>query len=130
MMQRILGGLTLLGLAALAAGCFSERTTTGPAGGSCGVSLDPSQFGSTIIAIQSFAFDPAAVHVKTGGKVTWVNCEPSGTPSHTTTADGGAWDSPLLDPGSTYTVTFTTAGPFAYHCTPHPFMTASVVVDP
>jgi plastocyanin len=122
--------LSTLVLLALAAGCFSERGATGPSGGSCDVSLGPSQYGSTIVAIQGFAFNPAPVRVKVGGKVTWLNCEPAGTPSHTTTADLGAWSSPLLDPGLTYTATFNSVGTFAYHCEPHPSMTAQVVVDP
>jgi plastocyanin len=130
MIRRLVGGLSMLGVIALAAACFSERSATGPSVGSCSVTLDPAQFGSTIVAIRNFAFTPTPVHVRTGGTVTWVNCEPAGTPSHTTTADGGAWGSPLLDPGLTYTATFNTAGTFTYHCEPHPSMTASVIVDP
>lgn len=130
MIRKIAGGLVMAGVLALAAACFSERGSVGPSGGDCRVDLDPSQFGTTIVAIENFAFLPASVNVKVGGKVTWVNCEPPGTPAHTTTADGGAWGSALLDPGVTYTFTFATAGTYAYHCEPHPSMTGTVVVDP
>ena len=82
------------------------------------------------VAIQNFAFDSNSVRVRVGGRVTWVNCEPAGTPSHTTTADGGAWGSSLLAPGQTFTTTFPTAGTFTYHCEPHTFMTGQVIVDP
>jgi plastocyanin len=36
---------------------------------------------------------------------------------------------PFLNPGATYTVTFAQGGTFAYHCTPHPFMVAKIVVQ-
>ncbi len=121
----------LLALLALTGACVSDRSgATGPSAGACTANLDPAQFGSTIIAIQSFAFLPTPVHVTVGSKVTWINCEPAGTPAHTSTADGGAWGSALLDPGFTYTFLFPTPGTFAYHCEPHPSMTAQIVVDP
>ncbi len=131
MMRLFSAGMTALFLVVLATACFSERSNvTGPSGGACSVSLDPSQFGSTVIAIRSFSFQPTPVHVKVGGKVTWLNCEPAGTPSHTSTADGGAWGSALIDPGTTYTFLFAAAGTFSYHCEPHPSMTAQIIVDP
>lgn len=129
MIRRIGGGLAVLGLLAFGVACYSDRSGTGPSAGSCTANLDPSRFGSVIIAIQGFAFNPTPVQLRTGGKVTWVNCESAGTPSHTTTSDNAVWGSTPLDPGAAYTVTFPTAGTFAYHCDPHPFMTAQVVVQ-
>ncbi|HEY7683603.1 MAG TPA: plastocyanin/azurin family copper-binding protein [Gemmatimonadales bacterium] len=118
-----LGALTLLGA------CFSERGGTSASSGGCDLSLDPSQYGSTIIAIQNFAFNPTPAHVKAGGKVTWVNCEAGGV-AHTTTSNGAVWDSNLLNEGVTYTFTFPSAGSFDYHCTVHPSMVAQLIVDP
>ena len=85
--------------------------------------------GSTLVAIRNFAFLPNAVTVKAGSSVTWLNCEPAGTPSHTTTSDQGVWHSPLLAPGDAFTQTFDTPGVFPYFCTVHPFMTATVTVE-
>jgi len=131
MIRKLCSGAAGLALLAFAAACFSERSNvTGPSGGACSVSLDPSQFGSTVIAIRGFSFQPTPVHVKAGNKVTWLNCEPAGTPSHTSTADGGAWGSALIDPGTTFTFLFPTSGTFSYHCEPHPSMTAQIIVDP
>ena len=76
-----------------------------------------------------FAFLPNDLHVKVGGSVTWLNCEPPGTPSHTTTSNQGVWNSPLLEPGAAFTQTFNTPGVFAYICAVHPFMTASITVE-
>ncbi len=111
-------------------GCFSERTS-GPgvdlAG--CSAQLPSEAFGTTIVIIRDFAFAPAQVRVRSGTKVTWVNCEAPGTDSHTSTADAGSWTSPLLASGTTYTQEFATTGAFAYHCEPHPGMMGTVTVE-
>lgn len=130
MLGRLLTGVAALGVVALSLGCFSERGGTGPSAGACRATLDPGQFGSVVIAVEGFTFQPATVRVDAGGQVTWVNCEPPGTPQHTSTDDGGAWDSGLLETGDTYSFTFPTAGTFTYHCELHPGMTAQVQVDP
>jgi plastocyanin len=120
-------------LAAVAA-CVSDREATGPsqAVSGCQLPLDSAALGAAVtpVAIQNFAFVPGQIHVRVGTTVTWVNCEPPGTPDHTTTSDGGVWGSDLLAPGATFSFTFTQVGTFPYHCTPHPFMLATVVVEP
>jgi Copper binding proteins, plastocyanin/azurin family len=60
-----------------------------------------------------------------GDTVAWLN---SGTMQHTVTSDGGAFDSGMIAPGATWEHRFTSAGTFAYHCTPHPWMKAVVHV--
>jgi plastocyanin len=44
------------------------------------------------------------------------------------TADDGAWDSGLIEPGATWQHTFEKPGTYAFHCTPHPFMKGVVTV--
>ena len=126
------GTLLLVLFAALLAGCFSERSAaTAPSlGGECRVPLTADLLGATVIVVRDFSFQPTEIRVKQGGKVIWVNCSASGDPAHTSTADGGAWDSPTLAPGAAYGRTFDQAGSFPYHCSPHPFMTGTVVVEP
>jgi plastocyanin len=128
--------LALVSVTALAAGgaCFSERqAATAPPGGTetCNIPVNSPIVGSTvaIVAIRNFGFHPQTVTVKPGTTVTWVNCEPEGIDAHTSTADGGQWDSPFLEPGATYSHTFSAAGTFDYHCIPHPSMQATVVVQ-
>jgi plastocyanin len=129
------GPCALLGLAlagvVIASACFSEHSaTTAPsASATCSLPLGPGVGGSTLVAIRGFAFLPGDVHVKAGGSVTWVNCEPAGTPAHNSTSAQGVWQSPLLAPGDAFTQTFETPGVFPYLCTIHPFMTASVTVE-
>ena len=82
------------------------------------------------VSIQDFFFDPDQLTVAPGTTVTWVN---EGEAPHTVTStDGKELDSATLQPGNTYSFTFKAddAGEtYAYQCTIHPQMTASVTVS-
>jgi plastocyanin len=107
-------------------GCFSERSPAAVEEGECRFPAGEGIPGSTVVVVRGFAFGPSEVRVRPGERVTWVNCAED---AHTSTADGGEWDSPLIAPGNAFTRTFETAGEFPYHCTPHPFMTGRVLVE-
>ena len=77
------------------------------------------------ISIKNFAFSVSSLNISSGTVVKWTNNDAT---AHTVTADDGSFDSGELGPGQSYTRTFTSAGTFAYHCTYHPMMTASIVV--
>ncbi|MFC1411887.1 plastocyanin/azurin family copper-binding protein [Streptacidiphilus sp. N1-12] len=79
------------------------------------------------VAIKGFAFAPAALVVKAGTTVTWTNQDGD---AHTVTSQGsgGPLNSPALATGQSYSYRFTTPGTYAYLCTIHPFMTATVTV--
>lgn len=81
------------------------------------------------VSIKNFTFDPAVITVKVGTTVTWTNSDQD---PHTVTSDGksGPLNSKPLNQGETFQYTFTQAGTFAYLCTIHPFMTATVTVTP
>ncbi len=81
------------------------------------------------VAIRNFAFSPAVLKVKAGTTVTWTNQD---TDPHTVTSagSGGPLKSAALTTGATYRYTFTKPGTYAYLCTIHPFMTATVEVTP
>ena len=117
--------LSLLLLAVVAA-CFSERDATGPVEGVCSLPVGEGVPGSTLVIVRAFTFTPAELRVRPGDRVTWVNCDPD---AHTSTADAGQWASPLLANGDAFTQTFDAVGDFPYHCEPHPFMTARVIVE-
>lgn len=125
--------IRVVALAAFAVGlggCVSERSSgPAPAAGECRVPLNTDVLGGTLVAIRGFAFLPGEVRVKAGSKVTWVNCESADVPPHTSTSDQGTWGSPTIAPGVTYSRIFDQVGTFSYHCEPHPFMTAKVVVE-
>ena len=80
------------------------------------------------VPIQSFKYKPAIVHVRAGGRVTWVNRDAAG---HTATFTAGPskLDTDRLDKGERATLTFPKAGRYAYVCAFHAFMKGEVVVD-
>ena len=80
------------------------------------------------------AYDPLELEVAVGTTVTWTNDDQvahtvtSGTSDGTAGEPDGAFDSGFIDPGGTWSYTFTEAGSFAYYCTPHPWMKGTVTV--
>jgi amicyanin len=115
--------IVLLIASCMSAGCYSSpapsATTAPPA----------SAAGGTSVAIKNFAFDPSTLTVKTGSTVTWVNND--GTP-HALASDAGspaAFTSDSLSTGASYTFTFTQPGTYSYHCSIHPSMKGTVVVQ-
>jgi plastocyanin len=64
--------------------------------------------------------------VSVGSSVTWKNND---TTTHDVTGDAGGFTTGQIAPGASSTVTFQTAGSFAYHCSIHPGMVASVKVQ-
>lgn len=79
------------------------------------------------VTISNFAFDPATITIKAGQTVTWTNQD---TVAHTVVADDNSWKSPDINNGASFSHTFTTAGTYAYHCSIHPKMKATVIVTP
>lgn len=77
------------------------------------------------VPISELAFETEDLRIPAGTTVRWVNEDPV---AHTSTSDDGMWDSGLFGPGETFELRFTEPGTYPYHCTPHPFMTGTVVV--
>ncbi len=77
------------------------------------------------VEMRTMTFNPKRIDVAAGSTVRWTNNDPL---VHTITADDGSWDSGPIEPGKTWTHTFTQPGEYAFHCTPHPFMKAVIVV--
>jgi plastocyanin len=82
--------------------------------------------GAMTIDITNFKFLPAAVTVRAGTKVTWLNNDAA---PHTATAKGpGGFDTGNLTKGHRRAIVLSTPGTYAYICEIHPFMHATVVV--
>ena len=81
---------------------------------------------NTAVDIAGFAFSPQTVTVHVGDTVTWTNGDAQ---HHTATADDGSFNTGAINSGSSKSVTLTTAGTFPYHCSIHPSMTATIVVE-
>jgi plastocyanin len=118
----------MLILACLSAGCTSYSGTPGPAATAAATPVPAAA--ANAIAIKNFAFSPATLTVKAGTTVTWTNSD--GT-SHTVVSDTGApvaFTSPPIANGASFLFTFTQAGTYPYHCSIHPSMTGTIVVQP
>lgn len=75
------------------------------------------------VSIQNFAYNPASVQVSTGDTIRWTNMD---SVDHTVT--GSTFDSGMIHTGQSYEFRFTTSGVYNYHCSPHPYMTGTVIV--
>ncbi len=88
-------------------------------GGSAGASATRS------VDIANFKFHPKTLHVRAGTEVDFSN---DSKVTHTATR-AGAFDTGHIAPGSSILVRFDQKGTFAYHCTIHPFMHGTIVVE-
>jgi plastocyanin len=77
------------------------------------------------VKIDNFTFAPQKLTVKAGTTVTWINQDDI---PHTVVSTGHFRSKPL-DTGDKFTFTFTTPGSFAYFCSLHPHMQASITVE-
>jgi plastocyanin len=124
-MRRILLGLCAV-VALAAAGCGGGddggSTSSAPASTS-----SSSSGGGVAIKMQNIAFDPKAVTVKVGQKITWTNDDST---DHNVTADSGAdFKSDDFGRGGTFSFTPDKAGMVKYECTIHPGMTGTLTVQ-
>ena len=79
------------------------------------------------VQITDFAFKPAQINIKAGDLVIWTNEDPV---SHTVESDSGSEISSLsLSKGRSYSHTFETTGTYSYHCSIHPSMKGTVIVE-
>jgi plastocyanin len=73
-----------------------------------------------------FTFEPKTLTIMVGTTVVWKNLT---TVTHTVTSDTGKFDSGSISSGGTFRFKFTKAGTYDYHCSIHPFMTATIIVQ-
>jgi plastocyanin len=99
-----------------------ESTESADGGGDC----------DTDVCMEGIAFTELEVTVSTGDTVTWTNLDGV---DHTVTA--GSADAPAPDDfdsgniagGDSFDLNFDAAGEFAYYCTIHPQMEATILVE-
>ncbi len=121
--------ILLAGILALATACGSSNSAT-PS--SPTPTPQPSTSGSAV-AIPTGArnlgpgsYVPNPITVAVGTAVTWTNNDSIG---HTSTSNTGVFNSGTIAPGQSFSFTFQAAGTYPYHCTFHPGMVGSVVVQ-
>ena len=82
--------------------------------------------GANEVWIQNMAFNPSSITVAVNTTIKWTNKD---AVIHTATSNSGVFDSGSISDGGTYSYHFTTPGTYSYHCVPHPFMTATIIVQ-
>ena len=96
-------------------------------------SPSPTASGTTTITIPqgartlgSGAYMPNPATVSQGTVVSWSNTD---SVVHDMVSDTGVFDSGRVDANGTVSVTFSTRGTFPYHCSIHPGMVGTIVVQ-
>jgi YVTN family beta-propeller protein len=82
--------------------------------------------GTVAVSIGKFAFAPDSITVKAGQTVTFTNNDPV---AHTSTSADGGWDSGDIPPGGSFKATLQQPGTYTYHCSIHPFMQGTLIVQ-
>ena len=80
------------------------------------------------VSIQNFSFSPTSINAKKGDKIVFTNND---SVQHTVTADGGAFSSPSLANGQSFTLDTSSlaAGSYGFHCSIHPSMQGTITVQ-
>jgi len=79
------------------------------------------------VSIKNFSFNPSALTIKIGTKVTWVNND---NVSHTIISDSGnLLNSETLSPGQSFSFTFVNPGSVGYHCKIHSTMKGTIIIE-
>ncbi|MEO8369384.1 MAG: TIGR03118 family protein [Candidatus Solibacter sp.] len=89
------------------------------------VDASPGATADSVASIGNFQFTPDPINLTTGGKLIWTNKDGV---EHTVVSDTGQFRSQVLAQNDTFSVTLTTPGTYAYHCSIHPFMKGQIVV--
>ena len=125
----ILAILGILGIVAIS-GCTSYNNSTSNNSSMTNMgnnsSTGNSSSSTNMVTIQNFAFNPATLTVKAGTTVTWNNQDST---THHVVSDTGAFDSGNLANGQSYSFKFAKSGNYPYHCSIHPSMTGTIVVQ-
>ena len=108
----LIGILVLSAITIISNGCSKSKDNSGP--------------GPNEVWIQGMNFEPNTITISSGTTITWSNRD---AVSHTVTSNSGLFDSGTIPKDGTYQHTFTSAGTFPYHCSIHPTMTATIVVN-
>jgi plastocyanin len=78
------------------------------------------------VTIDASRYQPDVLTVKAGDTVVWVNKD---IVAHTATSQAGGFDSGIIVPGKSWKHKFNKTGQFAYTCTYHPTMKATLRVN-
>jgi len=111
-------GILALLLIFAACGGTNDTTTSTGTGATSGAGAQ--------VVMRNTAFDPDSLTINAGETVTWTNEDSA---AHTVVGDNGEFESAELANGDTFSFMFDQAGTYTYHCSIHPSMKGTVVVQ-
>lgn len=79
-----------------------------------------------VVSMNDSMFTPESLTVKVGESVTWRN---DGMTDHNIVSDDDVFTTGVLAKGEEGSYTFTKEGTYSYHCSIHPEMTGTIVVE-
>jgi plastocyanin len=114
-------------------GCSSSTEPMTVPSGDVSIKQDASTLGAN-----AFSPDPFSESFAVKATVKWVNADvgtggyggSTGVSHHLVSNTLGVFDTGMIGPGSTQTVTFTAPGSYPYHCSIHPTMTGTITINP
>ena len=123
--------ILILGIALvvlLVAGCAQTKPTgaTPVKGGTESIYTQPGGPTEANIEIKDFGFNPSSLTIRSGVKITWAQED---SVRHTIVSDTALFESPELAKGETFSFTFTQLGTYTYHCSLHPSMIGTIIVQ-
>lgn len=87
---------------------------------------NPGDGANFAVGIRNFTFIPAAFRIRYGQTIVFTNHDRE---AHTVTADDRSFDSGRIAAGSSWTYTFSRRGTYPFHCSFHPYMRGTLVVE-
>jgi plastocyanin len=122
-MTRIFRFAFMMTALTLASSCGSSSSPTSPSTGSN--TGTPITIVSGAQVLTTTAYSPNPLTITSGTTVTWTNKDST---THTATSDSGLFNGSVA-PNAQFSYMFANKGTFTYHCTLHPNMVGSVVVQ-
>ncbi len=83
--------------------------------------------GASTLTTTAFSPNPFTESMATKATVIWANKDGI---THHVVSDAPLFDSGNMSSETTYTFTFTTPGTYTYHCSIHPNMVGTIVINP
>ena len=95
-------------------------------GGAVSATPGPAATGAHVVTIENMRFNPQSLTVRRGDRIVWLNND---LVPHTATARNNAFDSRSIAPQASWSLVAALPGTYAYVCSFHPVMTATIVVQ-
>ena len=79
-----------------------------------------------VVEITAFSFQPQRTVVSPGDTIVWINRD---IVPHSVTANGGTWESQILEEGQSVKIVVEDTGVYSYFCKFHPHMTGELATQ-